>query len=463
MADISTELQAINNAKFGREVRYSIYQAIDKINTVAEGAETTANSMQAHIDELHDNALVAYARIGDGDDLDNYITPGTWYWTTEVIPANLPPNMSVGRLVVFGSPSATMVTKIQLAMGYGKCYYRYGRISEGVAQWSRWAQVLTSALNTIGASTDLNDYTGLEMAFWNGAKPINSPDTATVGRIICFGSSSETTTTKVQLAITSTGAYYRIGTSPSAWGAWQDFGKVAEKKKYVAIGASTTVGRDGSGNTAERPYPWWVGVIGNFEVHNLAVSGTDFVQRGSAGTNYMDVLTSSANAALLSDADLITVWMGTNDADINPLGVYDDYYAFTPSVSTEDLYADCTKAGAMNFIIKYVSENFPKAQLMFVLGPKSPLFSRTATVTGSKVVYTAAASPYAENMATLARQVCSAANVPLADASESFGTVWNKTAKYNDASATAALHPRLDEYDQYGRNIAAAICAKYHN
>lgn len=233
---------------------------------------------------------------------------------------------------------------------------------------------------------------------------------------------------------------------------------------YVAIGASTTVGGTGTGQFTSRPYPSWVGDMGNFTVTNLARGGTDFVARGGSDNtlpNYMDVVTDPDNRELLEAADLITVWVGINDNGYGIVnGEADDYYAYQGTETFAELRRNATKAGAMNFVIKYVSEHFPRAQLMFVVGPRCPLFYPTATISNGKVVYTPSQNQYSQQAAALAKQVCAAANVPVADASDAFGTVWNVSQKFE---AAANKHPTLQDYDQYDKAIAAAIVAKYRN
>lgn len=237
----------------------------------------------------------------------------------------------------------------------------------------------------------------------------------------------------------------------------------SDMTNYVAIGASTTQGGSGDGRWTARPYPSWVAAMGGFSVTNLAKGGTDFVCRMAAGTsqNYMDVITDPENRDLFLEADLITVWVGINDQDVGvETGEPDDYYEFTGSETYEALKQNCTKAGAMNFVIKYVSEHFPRAQLMFVIGPRSPRFYPTPSISAGKITYTPSENQYSQEVAALAKAVCAAANVPVADASDTFGTVWNVGAKF---TASSNKHPAYEDYDQYDKAIAAAIVAKYRN
>lgn len=47
MAEITNELNNIMNAQYGKDVRQSIYDAIDAINTQANEATTNVNTMTA--------------------------------------------------------------------------------------------------------------------------------------------------------------------------------------------------------------------------------------------------------------------------------------------------------------------------------------------------------------------------------------------------------------------------------
>lgn len=180
-------------------------------------------------------------------------------------------------------------------------------------------------------------------------------------------------------------------------------------RSYVAFGASTVTAA-----SAGNKYPYYVGKMGNFATTNLAVGGTDFISRTSGYDNVMDLLTNGENAAILKDADLITINVGANDYTMyvksrfaaNPdyehtyIGQPYDYYPYNKnSRPTEaSLRDNCTKAGAANFIIKYCADNYPKAQLMFIISPPSVGQTRQANADYQAYTYTLSDSGTTETL-----------------------------------------------------------------
>ena len=97
---------------------------------------------------------------------------------------------------------------------------------------------------------------------------------------------------------------------------------------------------------------------------------------------------------------------------------------------------------------------------MFVIGPRSVIYYPTATISNGKIVYTPSSNQYSQRLAELARTVCAAANVPVAECSDGYGTVWNVADKFVEDSPK---HPTLEGYPQYNRLIATAVLSKYRD
>lgn len=121
------------------------------------------------------------------------------------------------------------------------------------------------------------------------------------------------------------------------------------KKKYVAVGDSITVG------FVDKPYATIVGETMDLNVVNMGVSGSTVTV-----TSDRDDSIYKRRAEIPEDADIISIFGGTNDFGHNsPMGIYDNkdssgfFYNFY---------------GAYYNLIKWIQENRPKAQL-FVITP----------------------------------------------------------------------------------------------
>lgn len=81
MADITKELQAIENAVYGEEVRGSIHDAIDKINTVVESSATDSTNARQIADQANTTAnnAKAIAEISFGNAVTSVTSPITGF------------------------------------------------------------------------------------------------------------------------------------------------------------------------------------------------------------------------------------------------------------------------------------------------------------------------------------------------------------------------------------------------
>lgn len=170
-----------------------------------------------------------------------------------------------------------------------------------------------------------------------------------------------------------------------------------DKLTYVAFGASTTIGviRHWRGQRSTRskyPYPNFVGAAMGLKPVNLAVGSTGLLARGRSGTrlNIMDLLLQQDTQDLLANAALVTIGVAYgNDATAGlPVGSYDDYYPYDetgyhPEGSeglTSMLEKGATWFGCLNWCLKFLGENYPRAQVVVIFGSIGDNYRWTATL-----------------------------------------------------------------------------------
>ena len=448
------------------------------------------------VDSLEHGALTS------SDDLNN-ITYGFYEINTNSIPTNYP--FLVGGMVFAYQGADGRIMQVAFC-GYATQAMRY--YSAASQEWTEWTYDLNTRL-TVTSANDLNDLTQTEIVVYNstqGAAPANYPIN-TSGTISVLGAVTPTNKTlyRVQNVYGYNGEHvWRMGKTGNTWGSW--IYEKTTRLNYVAIGPSTTAGvvTDGDHNSiSATPDPWWTGQFGNFNMTNLSVGGTDFIRRDITGTapnysvkpNYMDVITDPANASVLAAADLITVTVGSNDyamsigqrpgtneyyygGDTLDLDLFfgndTDFWNYkwsdsrTEAATRSDLYGVCTRAAAVNYVIYYISTQFPQAQLIFLLSPGGPRGLASATLpslttTEKMLTITYGQTPaYGTWFGRVREQlvrICNNNHVPIADASKLFTTVWNAATKFGGVTS----HPAKEYADQYYRAIAAAYLATYRN
>jgi len=275
---------------------------------------------------------------------------------------------------------------------------------------------------------------------------------------------------------------------------------------YVAFGASTTVGAvhhyDGTNITyTYLNYPAIVGERLGLKTYNNGHGSTGFLARGSEGTtpNFLDSIMGASEE--LSRASLVSIVFGYgNDYSAGlPIGEWDDYYPYDetgyhPSGSegiTEMLSKGITLMGALNWCIRYLQTNFPKAQLVIIFSAPSANRYRDVSLssqtpgTGSAPYKLNVVDPYdnptgsnagikqiSEEMAKLQKAI----SIPMIDAFSGVGTPfsWYATRAVDSegnyvvfsttGSASAPVwnsHPNEDGYLVYGRYIAGLITSQF--
>lgn len=164
-----------------------------------------------------------------------------------------------------------------------------------------------------------------------------------------------------------------------------------QRPVYVAFGASTTVGAvhhmdNKSVTYTHYAFPDYIGQILGLETYNFGNGTTGFMARdGGAKPNFMDAIYS--NHDTLKDADLITLMFGygNDKAAKLPFGEWDDYFpydevgAFFVSGETAAnkagittmLSNGATLMGCLNWCIRYIGTNYPKATLVCIFGAPS--------------------------------------------------------------------------------------------
>lgn len=164
-----------------------------------------------------------------------------------------------------------------------------------------------------------------------------------------------------------------------------------QRPKYVAFGASTTVGAVQHMNNKSVTYspyafPDYIGQILGLDTTNLGNGTTGFIARDDgAKPNFMDAIYN--NPDVLAEADLITLMFGYgNDKTAElPFGAWDDYFPYdevgaffvegnatvNKNGITRMLENGATLMGCLNWCIKWIGEHYPKATLVCLFGAPS--------------------------------------------------------------------------------------------
>nr|CAJ19124.1 family II esterase [unidentified microorganism] len=253
MADISTELQDIEQAKYGREVRGSIYTALEKMNE-----ETTAAYSRAHMYKaLSDEEISAL-----GADSAKLVDPGNYYINKAKNWINVPDTAYTWAYIVLQF-NANYVSQIAVNMSdtsANQVYWRLVRISTGVP-YNDWQDVTGSAeiaalteavtgLSTkaVAAKGGLSDASDINQIYEPGVRayyntsytPQNWPENVGLGTLITLAATSERTPSplnRVQFisASQTDKLYFRAGTAIASnpqWGEWKEIETVAPGQAY---------------------------------------------------------------------------------------------------------------------------------------------------------------------------------------------------------------------------------------
>ena len=216
MADIADLLSNIQNAKYGREVRGSIYQALAAMNAECE-------------------ATVNYkGYLVSTDDIDTFTSTGIWENLTasgDVI--HWPSDVGKGLLVVYGRDSEGIPYKVQYIyeVNTNKVYHRTGT---GTSGWSAWIceQDLINDEGTVAyrrvltSSDDINDEEFCSPGIWEkvgiSGDVAHWPENARLGLLVTEGRPSDSAAFKTQsvISLSDNTIYHRAGTT-GGWGSWK--------------------------------------------------------------------------------------------------------------------------------------------------------------------------------------------------------------------------------------------------
>ena len=491
---------------------------------------TAGDAVRGQVSDLHNTEFVYRGELAATDDINGVDFYRGGMWTCKEAsnkPVGWADDAGIGKLVVFGSyTSNTRAMKKQLIFTYSpnEIYHRMGT-SDGWTDWAKLTSTSGGEMIYRGQMTSSMDCDAiLNTGFWTAGPsgyPANYPGVG-YGKFISFGGDDGATTIamKVQFVVkaNSQEVWFRTGRTSAVWSQWFQIGQgggggggsgTGLSSIYCALGASTTEGVVVGGTNTSRPYPWYVKQIGGFtSLYNYAQGGTGVIDRDSlhadAKDNMMDIVNINKNT--LATADLITINIGLNDRHafdwsgytidefedaIKPyIGDENDYFPYYfATMYTSDtaqkaayaqaLYNSCgsgsfTVAGAWNYMLKYLAENAPNAQVVLVRALKDPYTLPLGTVTNNVISWTARDFAYwktqssrsqcmkikwSEAVNAVVTKIAANLNIPIVDPNPAYMTPWTDySTKYSGQS-----HPTRTGYDNYGRAIAATILTKFHN
>ena len=302
------------------------------------------------------------------------------------------------------------------------------------------------ARNGYGTSVDINEVRQQGVYF------ISSPNTNTNNP---FGWTNAYTLEVVEFDIITTQVATNLETGEVAtrycyngnWGTWKS-ARMHEDRNcvYYAFGDSTTWGwTPGDHHQSQNAYPFMVGKLLNLTVHNNAVPAQGLIK------NWDDINT-TIDDATMTDADLITVGWGYNDAS---------FYGSTPLGTASDTTTD-TVVGYYYNIMKKLQQKCPTALVMLITTYGDP----TAV----------------DGRATCTKQF--SANYHFADGYHTVGEFYDTLEEMchlhgwhcvnqhhgsgiNEFNASTVIgdniHPTDEGYLTYSRPIAAQIASKFAN
>lgn len=226
-------------------------------------------------------------------DLNNYITPGTFYQTT-IAGATAPngvnyPVAMVGFLEVVAT--GTPVLQTYTTRVGGIVSQRFWRVRISTASWSSWKEEAdtSTALTYQGGmptAQDLNNYTqrgmwaiGSSAAATGGTNfPIGNSGTLVVFSAGYPGGSAATNVSQLYLAANTNRVFYRSFISP-VWTAWE------EVVRSSLIGAANGVGSlDATGRSPVAQFPLSVAVVSGTDANTLISPGVYYTNSDAQAT-----------------------------------------------------------------------------------------------------------------------------------------------------------------------------------
>lgn len=244
MANISSYLQQILDARYGEEVRGSIHDAISAINTQVEESDPV---------NLETSSLVLRRTLNSNDDLDTLQPLGLYFWTNANIPKNAPESNAISFRMLFikgqGTADVTNTTKVQLVFDSNNHFYYRVHVAANLGAWNNWKEIASLEdilyVNTYGGTANniknLNDLENNKVYSYttSGNNLVNAPedDPNWRGTVIClsYGKTAYSDAGKIQIAIgypvTNPKMFYRL-----CWNATFDWSPWINVKNGIAAG-----------------------------------------------------------------------------------------------------------------------------------------------------------------------------------------------------------------------------------
>lgn len=156
--------------------------------------------------------------------------------------------------------------------------------------------------------------------------------------------------------------YQRFYTpSTGVYTQWVELHNTRITGHYFAFGDSLTYGVLNGKYAVDPPsqytYPKSVGLASKMEVHNMAIPGSGFFAH-SYSTGDRPKAIDTVKSVSLSNADLISIALGTNDSD-KPLG------------TANDASGAETICGKLIEILEYITDTKPNAQVVLIAPPRT--------------------------------------------------------------------------------------------
>ena len=239
MADISTELQAIQNAKYGREVRGSIYQALA--------------AMASELTDFEDTAIVGKNTLNMADNLNTIYRSGMYWYSnySDGAPQNWAFESNVqGRLIVFGGGTNYPSTKAQMVISIdGRLAYRFGT---SVSEWGDWNTVAVdmderAVVKTFGTTLSATSIRDLGFSSYLDL-PVNKiyrldntvpdsfglPHSAAYAGLFVYSPKVAATASMTYYLLSQGGEYYYASSAQSDVG-WQKIIRTTDEEQIIKI------------------------------------------------------------------------------------------------------------------------------------------------------------------------------------------------------------------------------------
>lgn len=404
MADISEEIQAIEQARFGPDVRGAIVDALEAMNENAEAAESWAtggsggtpsatNNAKYYAEQaaeavedvtiLKTTSLQYKGAYPDNSDVNNcgqntvYTLQGNYTYT------NKPPVTS-GTIATIGVYGATN-TSVQICIEFNTGVYYYRNKVSGT--WRDWLvpddHISIKYKGTYPNNSDVNNceqntiYTLAGSYTYDNKPPIASGTIVTIG---VYGA----TNTSVQICIEfSTGYYYYRNKASGSWSPWINpndnrYAKMFIKGNSIMVGSVWTL-RNGAVSLHHYPSAWgnapYSVVAKRFNISQQNVN--DNILHSSTG--FLFVPTNPSTGEPETSGSFLDNIIGNESLDIPAADLTNTDYLMThfwfrdlmnyQIGSTSSTEGDGSLAGGVKTLVDFLNANYPETRLILVSVP----------------------------------------------------------------------------------------------